>query len=84
MGPSHGQQFRQEVTSPAADTGIPPGADCLYGLYMNWCLLRGTTPKPGASFLAGTRECHASAVHARLRMKARAATAYVLANYPRT
>ncbi|CAI3799363.1 hypothetical protein [Pseudarthrobacter sp. MM222] len=82
MATSHFQQFLRDATSPAPDTDCPLGADCLYGLYTSWCLLQGMAPKPGRSFRAGMRLCRVNVHHGRLRMKGRAAAAYILASYP--
>ena len=84
MATSHFQQFLNDATSPAPDTDIPLGADCLYGLYTSWCLLQGMAPKTSASFRVGMRLCGINVHHSRLKMKGRAAADYILASYPYT
>jgi hypothetical protein len=83
MASSHFQQFLHDATSPAPDTDLPLGPDCLYGLYTSWCLLQGITPSTSTSFRAGMRACNVNVHNGRLRMKGgRAVADYILASYP--
>lgn len=82
MATSHFQQFLHDATSPAPDTDLPLGPDCLYGLYTSWCLLHGRTPKPDAAFRAAMRLNHINVHNGKLRMKGRAAADYILSSYP--
>ena len=82
MATSHFTTFLEEATVPEFDTDSPLSADCLYGLYVSWCVLHGTEPEPDFTFRAAMH-CRCVDVHdCRLRMVGPAAADYILSSYP--
>ena len=82
MATSHFNQFLDEATIAELDTDCPLSADCLYGLYVSWCLLQGLEAKPDATFRAAMHRCGVDIYDSRLRMVGPAAMDYILASYP--
>lgn len=72
--------FLQEATEPASDTSI--GRECLYGLYISWCLLSHQTPSPEDKFWAVMKKRNIHPGHTALRIKGPAAADYILSSYP--
>ncbi|MCU1515836.1 MAG: hypothetical protein JWQ75_557 [Pseudarthrobacter sp.] len=82
MATSHFQQFLEEATIAEPDTDCPLTADCLYGLYISWCILHGLEAKPDVTFRAGMHRCGVDVHNSRLRMVGPAAADYILSSYP--
>lgn len=82
MATSHFERFLDEATVPEFDTDCPLGPDCLYGLYISWCLLHGMEPKPDVTFRAAMYRCGIDIDDTRLRMRGPAAADYILSSYP--
>jgi hypothetical protein len=82
MATSHFTTFLEEATVPAFDTDCPLSADCLYGLYVSWCVLHGIDPEPDHPFRAAMRCRDVDVYDSRLRMVGRAAVDYILSSYP--
>ena len=82
MATSHFEQFLNEATVPAPDTDCPLQPDCLYGLYVSWCILNRLDPKPDDAFRAAMRRNGIDVQDSRLRMNGPAAADYILASYP--
>jgi len=82
MATSHFQKFLTESTVAESDTDCPLTADCLYGLYISWCILQGLDPKPDATFRAAMVRCGVDVDQSRLRMVGPAAADYILSSYP--
>jgi hypothetical protein len=82
MAASHFEQFLDEATVPDFDTDCPLTSDCLYGLYVSWCLLNGLQPKQDVTFRAGMYRCGVDVHDTRLRMVGPAAADYILATFP--
>lgn len=76
------QQFLDEATIFDPTSDCPLGPDCLYGLYVSWCLLKGLEPHSDAAFRAGMHRCGIDVTHSRLMMHGPAAAEYILASYP--
>lgn len=82
MATSHFTTFLAEATVPEFDTDRPLSADCLYGLYVSWCVLHRIDPEPDPAFRAGMH-CRDVDVHdSRLRMVGPAGVDYILSSYP--
>jgi hypothetical protein len=82
MATSHFTTFLEEATVPDFDTDCPLSADCLYGLYVSWCVLNGRDAEPDFTFRAAMH-CRDVDVHdSRLRMVGPAAAEYILSSYP--
>lgn len=82
MWSSQFQQFLNEATAPDPGRDFPLGPDCLYGLYVSWCALHGSKPKPDQAFRAGMLRCGVDVRNSHLRMKGPAAADYILSSYP--
>ena len=82
MATSHFTQFLDEATIPEFDTDCPLSADCLYGLYVSWCLIHRLEAKPDATFRSAMHRLGIDVHHSRLRMVGPAAADYILASYP--
>ncbi|MDR6414924.1 hypothetical protein [Pseudarthrobacter sulfonivorans] len=82
MATSHFDQFLEQVTIAEFDTDCPLSADCLYGLYISWCLLHGLEAKPDVAFRAAMYRCGVDVHDSRLRMVGPAAADYILSSYP--
>ncbi|MFF1252776.1 hypothetical protein ACFVYC_09845 [Pseudarthrobacter sp. NPDC058329] len=82
MADSHFEDFLNEATTPEYDTDCPLDPDCLYGLYVSWCLIHDIEPRPDATFRAGMYRCGFDVHDSRLRMRGPAAADYILASYP--
>lgn len=82
MAALHFEQFLDEATLSDPDTDCSLELDCLYGLYISWCLLHGREPKPDVTFRAGMHRCGIDIRDTRLRMHGPAAAAYILDSYP--
>jgi hypothetical protein len=82
MAASHFSQFLAEATVPEFDTDCPMSADCLYGLYVSWCLLNHLEAKPDVTFRAAMHRAGVDLNDTRLRMVGPAAADYILSSYP--
>jgi hypothetical protein len=82
MATSHFDQFLDQATIAEFDTDCPLSADCLYGLYISWCILHGLEAKPDVIFRAAMHRCGVDVHDSRLRMVGPAATDYILSSYP--
>lgn len=82
MATSHFAQFLYEATVPDPDTDCSLQPDCLYGLYVSWCLLHGLDPKSDDAFRVAMRRNGIDVHDSRLRMNGPAAADYILASYP--
>jgi hypothetical protein len=79
---SHFHQFLDQATIADFDTDCPLSADCLYGLYISWCILHGLEPKPDVLFRAAMHRCGVDVDDSGLRMVGPAAADYILSSYP--
>ena len=82
MAPSHFTTFLAEATVPEFDTDCPLTADCLYGLYVSWCVLQGIDARPDVTFRAAMHCRDVDVNDSRLRMVGPAAADYILSSYP--
>jgi hypothetical protein len=82
MAASHFTKFLDEATIPEFDTDCPMSADCLYGLYVSWCLLYGMEAEPDVTFRAAMHRAGVDVHDCRLRMAGPAAADYILSSYP--
>ena len=82
MATSHFKQFLDEATIAETDTDCPLSADCLYGLYVSWCMLHGLEPRPDATFRSAMHRRGVDVRHSGLRMAGPAAVDYILTSYP--
>jgi hypothetical protein len=83
MATSHFERFLLEATAPD-ETHWPMGPDCLYGLYISWCVLHSITPVEDITFRAAMQRRGVDLRNSRRRMTGQAATDYILASYPAT
>jgi hypothetical protein len=72
--------FLQEATDPVSDACV--GRECLYGLYISWCLLSQQTPSPEETFWAAMKKRNIHPGRTGLRIKGPAAADYILSSYP--
>lgn len=79
---SHFNQFLDEATIAEVDTDCPLSADCLYGLYISWCILHGLEAKPDATFRSAMHRLGVDVHNSQRRMVGPAAADYILASYP--
>jgi hypothetical protein len=82
MAASHFSDFLAQATVPEFDTDCPMSADCLYGLYVSWCLLQGLEAKADITFRAAMHRAGVDVHDSRLRMVGPAAADYILSSYP--
>jgi hypothetical protein len=82
MAASHFTLFLAEATVPDSDTDCPMSADCLYGLYVSWCVLQGIEAEPDFIFRAAMGRAGVDVHGGRLRMVGPAAADYILSSYP--
>jgi hypothetical protein len=82
MAASHFTKFLDEATVLEFDTDCPMSADCLYGLYVSWCLLCGTKAELDVTFRAAMHRAGIDVHDCRLRMVGPAAADYILSSYP--
>ena len=82
MAASHFTLFLDEATVPEFDTDCPLSADCLYGLYVSWCVLNGMEAKPDITFRAAMYRADVDIHDSRLRMVGPAAANYIISSYP--
>jgi hypothetical protein len=82
MATSQYQQFLDEATIFDATSDCSLGPDCLYGLYVSWCLLKGLQPYSDEAFRAAMTRCGIDVRDSRLTMTGPAAAEYILASYP--
>lgn len=80
---SHFQRFLDEATVPDPEAAVL-GPDCLYGLYVSWCLLHRIRPVTDIDFRTGMDHCGIDMHHCRLEMSGPAAADYILSSYPGT
>ncbi len=83
MATSHFERFLLDATVPD-ETCRPLGPDCLYGLYVSWCMLHSITPAADREFRAAMGRRGVDVHHNRRRMVGPAAADYLLATYPPT
>ncbi|PTT64570.1 hypothetical protein [Arthrobacter sp. HMWF013] len=82
MSTSHYQHFLDEATIFDPTSDCPLGPDCLYGLYVSWCFLKGFQPHSDAAFRAAMQRCGIDMSDSKLMMHGPAAAEYILASYP--
>ncbi|MDQ0121020.1 hypothetical protein AB0280_01120 [Pseudarthrobacter sp902506025] len=82
MDASHFTAFLEEATVREFDTDCPLSADCLYGLYVSWCSLKGLRAEADFTFRAAMHRRDIDVHDSRLRMTGPAAADYILATYP--
>jgi len=82
MAASHFTKFLDEATVPEFGTDCPMSADCLYGLYVSWCLLNGMEAELDVTFRAAMHRAGIDVHDCRLRMVGQAAADYILSSYP--
>lgn len=82
MATSHFHQFLAEATIAESDTDCPLSADCLYGLYISWCVLHGLEAKPDSVFRAAMERYGVDVQNTQRRMVGPAAADYILSSYP--
>ena len=72
--------FLQEATQPASDACI--GGECLYGVYISWCLLSQQGPSSEGIFWAAMNKRNKYPGRTGLQVKGAAAVDYILSSYP--
>ncbi|MDQ0867956.1 hypothetical protein QFZ70_000429 [Arthrobacter sp. V1I9] len=82
MAASHFTKFLDEATVPEFGTDCPMSADCLYGLYVSWCLLYGMEAELDVTFRAAMHRAGIDVHDCRPRMVGPAAADYILSSYP--
>ena len=82
MSISHYQRFLDEATILDPTCDCPLGPDCLYGLYVSWCLLKDLQPQSDAAFGAALERLGIDINDSKLMMHGPAAAEYILASYP--
>jgi len=82
MAASHFSIFLAEATVSEFDTDCPMSADCLYGLYVSWCLLHGLEAQTDITFRAAMHRAGVDVHDSRLRMVGPAAADYIMSSYP--
>lgn len=82
MATSHFIQFLDQATVAEFDTYCPLSADCLYGLYVSWCILHRLEPVPDMTFRAAMHRLGVDVHDSRRRMVGPAAADYILSSYP--
>ena len=82
MSTSHYQRFLDEATIFDPTCDCPLGPDCLYGLYVSWCLLSDLQPQSDAAFGAAMERHGIDVNDCKLMMHGPAAAEYILASYP--
>ena len=80
MPTSNFEDFLNEATAPDTDSTLGP--DCLYGLYISWCLSHNLVPAADGAFRAAMHQCGIDVHNSGLRMTGPAAADYILATYP--
>jgi hypothetical protein len=80
MPTSHFEDFLNDATAPNTDSTMGP--DCLYGLYVSWCLIHSLEPAADISFRAAMHRCGIDVHNSGLRMTGPAAADYILTSYP--
>jgi hypothetical protein len=66
MPTSHFEDFLNDATAPNTDSTMGP--DCLYGLYVSWCLIHSLEPAADISFRAAMHRCGIDVHNSGLRM----------------
>jgi hypothetical protein len=79
MAHSQFDQFLSEATYLDRESDSTLNGDSLYGLYISWCYLSGTTPKAERTFWAAMNQRVSPGQC--LKMKGPAAADYILSSY---
>jgi hypothetical protein len=82
MATSQYQHFLDQATISDPTSDCILGPDCLYGLYVSWCLLKGVQPHSDAAFRTAMARCGIDVANSGLMMTGPAAAEYILSSYP--